>query len=200
MSGRFSADWLWAIVVAIVLVLLSVLDLDDGSFSRWSADHPFFTSAVTGILVLLVTVLIVDRVVAMREERSQSRAISAQATIVMAQAARASQAVEAALEGSGGRDAAGDELRTYLVMLSVGAPVLMGAHLSRDFLEAAQALGGEMTVALSKADDDPAARSRLDAAITRLRAESAPLLAILDPEHHLEATIEGLEAKPGPGA
>jgi len=61
------------------------------------------------------------------------------------QAIRSAQAVSQAVASSGDRDAAGDEFRTYMMMLLVGAPVLIDATASRNFLEHAQALGGEMT-------------------------------------------------------
>ena len=56
------------------------------------------------------------------------------------QAIRSAQAVASSRD----RDAAGDEFRTYMMMLLVGAPVLIDATASRNFLEHAQALGGEM--------------------------------------------------------
>ncbi|MBS1885303.1 MAG: hypothetical protein JSS97_20320 [Actinobacteria bacterium] len=182
MSVRISGHWAVAALVAGVLVL----DLSDASFAHWSAAHPFFTAAATGLLVLLVTVLIVDRVVAMRKERDQARAISAQATFVMAQATRASHAVALVLDGSGPREDASEEVRTYLTMVSVGTTVLLDAHLSRPFLEAAQALGAEMSAALARPEPSPQTRERLDDAVARMRSESTPLLRILDPGHELD--------------
>jgi hypothetical protein len=48
--------------------------------------------------------------------------------------------VSQALAGSGDRDTASDEFRTYMIMLLVGAPVLIEATVSRNFLEQAQSL------------------------------------------------------------
>ena len=114
-----------------------------------------------------------------------ARAVAAQAAIVTGQAIRSSQAVSQVLAGSGDHETAGDEFRTYMMMLLVAAPVLIDARTSRNFLERAQSLGGEMVRALA------AARSpgpggyppgRLDDAVRQLRNASAPLLQMLDPE------------------
>jgi hypothetical protein len=81
---------------------------------------------------------------------------------MVSQAIRSSQAVSQALTDSGDRDAAGDEFRTYMMMLLVSAPVLIDAKASRNFLEQAQYLGGEMA---RRARGDPRAarpRRRLD--------------------------------------
>lgn len=142
-----------------------------------------------GLLVLLITVLVADRVVRLRQINSRARAVAAQAAILVKQAIRSTRAVSQALAGSGDRDAAGDEFRTYMMMLLVGAPVLIDATVSRNFLEQAQSLGGEMARALAATArtpgqaDYPAAR--LDDAVRRLRTASTPLLQVLNPETRL---------------
>ncbi|HEY6315262.1 MAG TPA: AAA family ATPase [Streptosporangiaceae bacterium] len=84
------------------------------------------------------------------------------------------------------RDAASDELRTYMMMLLVAAPLLIDIPVSRSFLEQAQALGGEMAHVLVTAgqakDGATVSTDRLDDAVKRLRAASDPLLQVLDPE------------------
>jgi hypothetical protein len=76
-----------------------------------------------------------------------------------------------------------------MMMLLVGAPVLIDAAVSRNFLEQAQALGGEMARALTAAARTPGQVSypadRLDEAVQRLRTASTPLLQVLDPETRL---------------
>jgi len=68
----------------------------------------------------------------------------------------------------------------------VGAPVLIDAKVSRNFLEQAQSLGGEMARALGVTATAPGqagfSATRLDDAVQRLRAASTPLLQVLDPE------------------
>jgi hypothetical protein len=184
--------WGAALAVTLVALVLAVLDVDDGSVRGWWVRHAFTTSIVSGILVLLVTVLIVNRVLSVRQLRDRSRAIAAQAAIVMSQAARATRAVVAVLKG-GDRDTASDELRTYMTMLLISAPVLIDAFLSRTFLEEAQTLGAALARALAATrDSEPTdeLRVRLDAAVDRMRAVSQPLLDILKPEERLVVTAE----------
>ncbi len=128
----------------------------------------------------------------MRQVRDRSRAIAAQAAIVMSQAARATRAVVAVLEG-GDRDTASDELRTDMTMLLISAPLLIDVPLSRTFLEEAQTLGAELARALAATrDSEPTdeLRAYLDAAVNRMRAVSQPLLDILKPEERLVVTAE----------
>ena len=136
-----SREWTGALVVSVIAVVLAALDILDGSVHRWWAEHAFTTTLVGGILVLLVTVLIADRVVNARQLRDRSRAIAAQAAIVMTQAARTAQVAIAMLEGTGDRDAVGDELRSYGTMLLISAPILIDASLSPAFLEEAHPAG-----------------------------------------------------------
>src|ERR1700754_2625187 len=96
---RPGPEWVSAAAVTILALVLAVLDILDGSVHRWWAEHAFTTTLVGGILVLLVTVLVADRVVHARQLRDRSRAIAAQAAIVMTQAARTAQVAIAMLEG-----------------------------------------------------------------------------------------------------
>lgn len=198
MQGGFAA-------VAVTLVTLGLVigDLTDDGFRRWWADHALTTDTVAGLLVLLITVLVVDQVVSLRQVSDRSRAVAAQAAIVMGQAVRSSRSVSAALHGPGDRSAAVDEFRTYMIMLLVGAPVLIDAKVSRNFLEQAQLLGGEMARLLAKTDKTteadaadkadgtdraaPVSLARVDDAVQRLRAASAPLLAVLNPAERIAA-------------
>jgi hypothetical protein len=187
-----SREWTGALVVSVIAVVLAALDILDGSVHRWWAEHAFTTTLVGGILVLLVTVLIADRVVHARQLRDRSRAIAAQAAIVMTQAAHTAQVATAMLKGTGDREAVGDELRSYGTMLLISAPLLIDASLSRAFLEEAQRLAAEVARALHghrRGTAGQAERARLDDAVQRMRQASSPLLAILNVEQR-EAVTE----------
>jgi hypothetical protein len=189
-----------AIVVTLGTVALVILDLADRGVRVWGDTHAITTDTVGGLLVLLITVLVVDQVVSIRQLNDRARAIAAQAAIVVTQARRTVQAVSQAVnphDGQGDRDAAVDEFRTYMMMLLVAAPVLIDAKVSRDFLEQAQVLGAELAKALAEtakpadgAADAPtrpasagkSSAARLNEAVQRLRTASAPLLQVLDPE------------------
>jgi hypothetical protein len=183
-------DWVAAAIVTLVAACLVAADLSDTGFRRWWSARPLTTDTVAGLLVLLITFLVADQVVRMRQIRDRSRAVAAQAAILVAQAARTARAVSSALDGSGDSSAASDELRTYMIMLLVGAPVLIDARQPRNFLEEAQHLAAEMARLLSARGKDTGRdkgastrpRDRLDEAVRRLRAASAPLLQQLSTE------------------
>ena len=178
--------WPAAIVVTLAAGVLMILDVTDAALRRWWSGHALSTDMVSGLLGLLITVLVIDQVVRLRQINDRARAVAAQAAIMVNQAIRSSQAVSQTLANSGDRDAAGDEFRTYMMMLLVGAPVLIDAKASRNFLEQAQYLGGEMAIVLGVTPGRPshanASTTRLDEAVQRLKDASAPLLQVLDPE------------------
>ena len=179
--------WLAAAAATLLACVLVVLDLTDAGMRRWWDGHALTTDTVAGLVVLLITALVVDQVVRLRQIKNRARAVAVQAGIVMAQAGRASQAVSRLLDGSGDRDAAGDEFRTYTMMLLSVAPVLIDAEMaSRNFLEQAQHLEGEMAWALSVLARKPGPgnfpAARLDNAVQALKTASIPLLRNLDPE------------------
>ena len=119
--------------------------------------------------------------------------MAVQVAILMTQANRASQAVSQVLAGSGDRDMAGEEFRTYTMMLLAVAPILIDAKTSRNFLEQAQHLDGEMAWALSvlatASGQERFSATRLDDAIQVLKSASTPLLQNLTPE--MQSAVRG---------
>ena len=189
-----------ALVVTLIACAMVILDLTDGGLRRWNDVHALTTDTVAGLLVLLITVLVADQVIRLSQINARARAVASQAAIVVSQAIRSSQAVSGALASSGDRDVAGDEFRTYMMMLLVAAPVLIDANMSRNFLEQAQALGGEMARALAATAKKHSQASyptdRLDDAVQRLKTASTPLLQVLDPKTQLLIS-GGQTADPG---
>jgi hypothetical protein len=171
--------WSWALIVMVITAALVILDLSDREVHRYWSEHSFSSSVLSGLLVLLLTVLVVDRVNRRRQLRNQSRAIGAQAAIIVAQASRTVDAITSASSDED-RDAAGDELRTYTQMLLVSAPVLIGADGPRRFLEDAQRLAGQLYRDLRDADKPPVSKTVLDAGVKQLRTDAAPLLQALN--------------------
>jgi hypothetical protein len=172
------------ITVTVLTLVLVVLDLTNGQFRDWLAARAFTTATAAGILVLGITVLIVDQVLRMRQLRDRSRATAAQVAIVLGQATRATQAASDALSGSGDRATASEEVRTYMTMLLIAAPILIDAKPSRTFLERAQQLGGQLVNILADGakSSETAAQSAavVDQALQQLNGAAAPLLALLD--------------------
>jgi hypothetical protein len=118
--------------------------------------------------------------------------MAAQAAILMLQAGRARQSVSAAMNTSGDRDAALDEVRIYMTILSISAPVLIDARVSRTFLEQAQRLGAELARGLASGvkasgETSTASDSRLEDSFQRLRSAAAPLLGLLTAEQQSAA-------------
>jgi hypothetical protein len=188
-----------AIVITVLAAVLVVLDINDGAMRRWWDGHALTTDTVSGLLVLMITLLVVDQVVSLRQINDRARAVAAQAAIVMTQAMRASQAVsQATAKGAGqdDRETGADELRTYMMMLLVAAPVLIDERVSRAFLEQAQLVAAEMARALGvtarSLKPGTLADARLDDAVQQLRSASTPLLQVLDPE--TQAAIRGDES------
>jgi hypothetical protein len=199
-----SREWTGAFTVGVIALVLAGLDILDGAVHRWWAEHAFTNSLVSGLLVLLVTLLIADRVVNSRKLHDRSRSIAAQAAIVMTQAARTAQVATAMLDGNGDREAVGDELRSYGTMLLIAAPLLIDASMSRAFLEDAQRLAAELARTLHahrRGTVGKTERTRLNDAIQQMRTTSAPLLAMLNPEQRVAVTDDpALPATPKPGA
>jgi 4-amino-4-deoxy-L-arabinose transferase-like glycosyltransferase len=181
-----------ALAATLATLALVLADLADAGLRRWWEGHALTTDTVAGLLVLLITVLVADQVVSRRQVKDRSQAVAAQAAIVAAQAVRTAKAVAAALDGSGDRAAASDEVRTYMMMLLVAAPVLIDARDSRHFLEEAQNLVGEMVRALTALAGDPdagpGARAWITEAAGRLKTAAIPLLQSLTPEQRSAVT------------
>jgi hypothetical protein len=181
---RFTG-WSAAVLAVLVTLALVVGELTGAGQRRWWATHPLTTDTVAGLLVLLVTVLVVNQLLTRRQARQRGHAIAAQAAIMVAQATRAATAVSAVLGGSGDRGAAADGVRTYMMMLLTGAPVLLDDPVARHFLEQAQYLGGVMTRtfgAIGRSPDGAAVPGdKLDDAVRQLQSAAAPLLQLLSP-------------------
>jgi hypothetical protein len=187
-----------ALIVTLLTGVLVILDVNDRGMRRWWDGHALTTDTVSGLLVLLITLLVVDQVVRLRQLNDRARAVGAQAAIILTEAQRASAAIRKASAQSAAdedRDAAFDELRTYMMMLLVGAPVLIDAKVSRAFLEQAQVVAALMARALgvtATSSGPPAQDHRLDDAVKRLKQASTPLLQALDPE--ARAAVQGDES------
>ncbi len=181
------------IAVALVSSALIGLDLSDVAFRRWWSARAFTTDAIAGILVVLITVLIVNQALGIRRERERSRATAAQASMVLSQAIRATRAVLACAT-SGDRTATTDELRTYMIMLMIAAPILIESKTPRAFLEDAQTLGGMFVHVQHRSRRAPSksvpSDAQLEEALRQLKMTAAPLLAPLTAEERTAAGTE----------
>ncbi len=204
MVAKHWTGWPAAALAMLVTLALVAGELTDAAQRRWWSAHSLTTDTVSGLLVLLVTVLVVNQLLRRRQSRERGQAVAAQATIMVAQAARAARAVSALAHGSGDRDSDSDsdsdEFRTYMIMLLVGAPVLIDDPVSRRFLEQAQFLGGVLARTLTTlhgtahagapSPPSPPPDAEFDDAVQRLKDAAAPLLQLLSPE--VLSTVEGM--------
>ena len=188
--------WSGALIVMVITAVLVVLDLSDGSVHRYWSRHSFTSSVLSGLLVLLLTVLIVDRVTRIRQLSNKSRAIGAQAAVIVAQAVRAAGAIASASPSEEDRDEASGELRTYAQMLLTSAPVLIDAKRSRTFLETAQSVAAQLYRAFRDSGKEGGAKyqKQLDTAIEQLREAAAPLLEPLNREQRAAVSSDEVDA------
>ena len=188
--------WQGAFGTAVVLLLtaaLVVLDITVGAVHRWGATHSITVDTVCGVLIVLITVLVINQVLARRSLDDRKRAIAAQAAILSAQAARTVRTTRDALTGGEEEEEnARDELRSYMTMLLIAAPLLIDASTPRVFLEEAQTLAGQLARTLSKLHDDDfdptVAGARLDDAVAAVRAVASPLVAVLTADQRSAVT------------
>jgi hypothetical protein len=177
--------WSAAVLAILATLTLVVIEITNGGQRRWWEAHPLTTDTVAGLLVLLVTVLVVNQLLNRRQARQRGRVVAAQAAIMVAQATRSAKAVSSVIDGSGDRGAASDGVRTYMMMLLTGAPVLLDDPVARRFLEQAQYLGGVMTRSFGPTDGSPdgaaALSDRLNDAMQQLQSAAGPLLRLLSP-------------------
>ena len=187
--------WLAALTVTLITGVLITGEFTDTAMRRWWATHALTTDTVSGLLVLLITLLVVDQVVRLRQINDRARAVAAQAAIILSQAVRTSRAVtQGVADGAADtdRDTESDELRTYMMMLMVGAPVLIDARASRSFLEQAQTVAGLLARSLgvtARSSASASLDSRLDGAVQRMKDASTPLLSVLDAQ--TQAAVRG---------
>lgn len=186
-------EWLAALAVLAATVVAVALDLTDRAVRRFWLLHAFTASVVAGLLVLLLTVLVVDRVNRGRQLKGQSRALGAQTAVIVAQAGRAADAIKRPSPTEDDRDEAAQELRTYLQMLLTSAPLLIDANASRAFLETAQVTAARLYRVVRTPPDDqrPDLSAQVDDALAQLRQAAAPLLAPLNLEQRAAAADVG---------
>jgi FlaA1/EpsC-like NDP-sugar epimerase len=188
--------WSGALAVLAVTVALVIADITVASVHRYWSTHSFAASVLSGVLVLLLTVLIVDRVTRIRQLRNQSQAIAAEAVIIVGQAKRAADAISTSSRPAENLDAISDEARTYTQMLLMSAPVLIDTKVSRTFLEMAQRVAGQLSRTLRASGDEQLQqeKAQLDARVEQLREAARPLLEALSRDQRVAVASDGTDS------
>ena len=91
--------WSAALLATVITLAIVVGELTDAGQRRWWAARPLTTDTVSGLLVLLITVLVVNQLLNRRQSRQRGHAVAAQAAIMVAQAARSATAPAAKAPG-----------------------------------------------------------------------------------------------------
>jgi hypothetical protein len=173
-----------AVAIASGLVAIVACDLWIASFRDWWDRHSLTGSIVSSLLVLGVTALIVDEILARRQRRERATSVAVQGMIVYTQAVRA----YAALTGTGTDESdLGEEMRSLANMILTASPSLFDDPQARVFLENLQRLAGEMVRTIPSSglvsgqpSDD---RAQLAAAMSAVRTSRLPLLARLPAQY-----------------
>jgi hypothetical protein len=186
--------WWGAIVVTLITAAVVAIDSWDTSARRYWSRHSLTTNVAAGMLVLALTVLIIDRVILVRQLRNASHAIAVEAAIIVAQAARAADAIKRAPQSTEARADASHELRAYTQMLLTSTPMLIDTEPRRLFLDTAQRAAGHLVRAFRDTRDAQTIETLLGEAVNQLRAAAEPLLEVLHPE--LRAAVSPNEIDP----
>lgn len=188
-----------ALVVLLGLIALVTCDLWVGSVRAFWAHHSFTGSVVASSLLLGVTGLVVDELVARRQRNDRALSVAVQGLIVYGQTRRVYEAVLAVAEASAedrasrhggegassvGRGDAYDDLRSLANMLLTVSANFFDDPLARQFLERVERLTGTIVHVLGAEAGgrlDPALRDVLVADMTSLQAIAEPLIARIPP-------------------
>jgi hypothetical protein len=181
--------------VALALLALVAGDLWVGAFRGWWDGHALTGSIVSNLLVLAVTALIVDEVVARRQRRERAASVAVQGLIVYGQARRADDAIIAEGGDTEPPGVASDELRTLATMLLTASPSLFDDPQARRFLEQVERFSVSMFRTVAAASGGRVStgdRARLTTEMSQVRATVEPLLARLS-----AGDRSALEGEPG---
>jgi hypothetical protein len=180
MKGRDSRRRVTGAVVVTLLFVLVAVDLASRSIRIWWLRHAFTTDVSGSLLVVAVTALVFDEIIARRQRRDRAATIAVQALIVYTQVRR----TYTALLGAGAADStageASEEFRMLSSMILSAAPNLFDDPEARRFLEAVERFTGSMAATANKVAKSSATRLE-DADRDRLTAGVAAVKALLDP-------------------
>jgi hypothetical protein len=174
-----------ALGVALALLALVACDLWIQSVRVWWDQHSLTGSVVSSLLVLAVTALIVDEVVARRQRRERAVSVAVQVLIVYGQARRACDAIMDRDTNDTRSSSGDDELRTLASMLLTASPSLFDDPEARRFLEQVERFSVLMFRTLSTSHGDvldTGDRDHLATELLRLRATVEPFITRIPTE------------------
>jgi hypothetical protein len=167
-----------AVLVSAALLTLVAGDLWDTAMRSWWSRHSFTGNVVSSLLIVGVTALIFDELVARRQRKARSVSVAVQAAIVYGQSRRVYDAVLATSDDDD-RKSAGEDLRNLAGMLLTAGPVLFDDPQARQFLTKVELLAGTIYRAFTTTTGGPVTpevRERLKAEMTQLVEAANPLV------------------------
>lgn len=166
-----------AVLVALALMTLIAFDLWIEGFRAWWDRHSLTGSIVSSLLVLAVTGLIVDELVARRQRRERATSVAVQGLVVFGQARRAFSAIMSSDVEDPRSTAAAEEMRTLAGMLLTASPSLFDDPDAHRFLDQVERFSVSMLRAVSASSESVLSADSRE----RLRAEMAELKATVEP-------------------
>ncbi len=188
-----------AVVVSVALLTLMICDIAIHGFTAWWNAHSLTGNIVSSLLLLAVTGLVVDDVVARRQQRQRETSVAAQALIVYGQARRTCQALIGPKPDDSDLRAAKEESRDLASMILTASSSLFDDPAGREFLRSVQRLMGALYVVSysASAGSEPEKLQQVKAEMTALTASVQPLIKRVPPE--LLPTLDepqGIEGAP----
>jgi len=181
-----------ATTAAVALLTLVACDVWIGAFRAWWDRHSLTGSVVASLLVVAVTALIFDEIVARRQRRDRAVSVAVQALIVYGQARRAYGTIVASGDDEPSSSGAAEELRMFASMLLTASPNLFDDPAARSFLGQLEAFAASMfrmVSARSRGGPTADARDRLGSELAQLQASVQPLVARIPTED--QSLLEG---------
>jgi hypothetical protein len=188
-----------AVVVSVALVTLLICDISMGGFRVWWNAHSLTGNIVSSVLLLAVTGLVIDEVVARRQRKEREVTVAAQALIVYGQARRTCDVLVGPKPDDADVRAAKEESRYLASMVLTASSSLFDDPEGRDFLRRLQRLMGALyLVSYGDADgSEPAKVKQVRAEMAELTVSIRPLMARIPPE--LLPTLDELPGIEGAG-
>lgn len=173
-----------AVVVSVALATLLVCDISIHGFRAWWNAHSLTGNIVSSLLLLAVTGLVVDEVVARRQRRQREVSVAAQALIVYGQARRTCEALVGPKPDDSDLRAAKEESRDLASMVLTASSSLFDDPAGREFLRRVQRLMGALYVVsyAASAGSEPGKLEQVRAEMAELTASVRPLMARVPPD------------------
>jgi hypothetical protein len=167
-----------AALVSATMLALVAGDLWDAAMRSWWSRHSFTGNVVSSLLIVGVTALIFDELVARRQRKARAVSVAVQAAIVYSQSRRVYDAVLASADEDD-RQSAGEDVRSLATMLLTAGPGFFDDPQARQFLDEVERLAGSIYRVFTTTTGSPLnanVRKRLKSEMAQVEAAAQPLV------------------------